>query len=237
MKKYLLLLIIMFFIFTKSSFADSKCSYTEQAELLNKAANVKTSYEIATEKVSFIDGDATVDYFKIQIYNVTEEFKISIKNDYDNSTKSFSYSDSKDGVITYKWNNADKVTNCTMEVYASGKTNCSGEKFKTLYLQIPRFNEYYDRKVCETLTDFYLCQKYITSNLVTEERFFEQLDSYQKGKINNNGEEIDNRNIFDKAFDFIKDNKWYFLGGIVLISGTGIYFYAKKSKKRRELGL
>ena len=60
MKKYLLL-VIMFFIFTKSSFADSKCSYTEQAELLNKAANVKTSYEIATEKVSFIDGDATVD--------------------------------------------------------------------------------------------------------------------------------------------------------------------------------
>lgn len=235
--KKILLIVFVFFGFLGNVLAESKCSYNEQSELLNKATNVKISYEIASEVVHFTDMDANIDYINISIYNITEDFYVILKNDYNGSSQTFRYSDSKDGVITYRWEYLDKITNFTAEVYASGTTNCAGEKFKTLYLQTPRYNEYYDREVCEQLTDFYLCQKYVTSSLVTEERFFEQLDSYKSGKINEQGEEIDNRNIFDKVFDFIKDNKWYILGGIVIVSGGIVYVYYNKNKKRRELGL
>ncbi len=235
--KKILLTIVVFFMFMGISLADSKCSYNEQAELLNEAANVKVSYEVATEIVKFVDMDANVDHFNVQIYNLNEKFYIVVKNDLNSSVKTFNYSDSKEGVVTYRWNQIDKITNFTIEVYASGKTGCAGEKYKTLYLQTPRFNEYYDREICEELTDFYLCQKYVTSSSVTEDRFFEQLDSYKKGLLNDDGEKIDNRNIFDKAFDFIKDNKWYILGGLVVIVGGVVFVYTKKNKKRRELGL
>lgn len=236
MKKFTLLL-FLFFSFSINALAESTCSYSEQAELLNKATNVKASYEINTEKVKFVDMETDVDYFNITITNVTDEFYVVISNDYNSSKKTLYDFEAENGLLNYKWNNIDKVTNFTIEVYASGKTNCAGEKYKTLYVQTPRFNEYYDREICEDLTDFYLCQKYITSSLITEDKFFEQIASYEAGKIDKKGEDIDTRNIFDKAFDFIKDNKWYILGGIVVITGGTVYIIKRKNKKSRELGL
>lgn len=231
--KKVLLFVFVFFMFSLNVFAD--CSYTEQAELLNKAANVKASYEIASEVVHFVDMDANVDYFNIIITNLNDDFYATIKDDASNNLKNVA-GNSNDGIANYRWDNLDTITNFTIEVFAS-KGNCSGQKIKTLYLQTPRYNEYYNREICEELTDFYLCQKYITTNIPTEERFFEQLDSYKSGRINNQGEEIDNRNFFDKVFDFIKDNKWFMLGGLVLVTGGIIFVYTKKNKKRRELGL
>lgn len=236
MKKFIFSIFI-FFVFSINALADSKCSYTEQAELLNKATNIKASYEIGTELVHFVDMDANAEFFNIIITNLNKEFYAIIKNDYNSESKTVNYTDAKDGVFNYRWNNMDKVTNFTIEIFASGRTNCAGEKFKTLYIQTPRYNEYYDREICEELTDFYLCQKYITSSLIAEDKFFEQIDSYKTGKVNNEGEEINNKNLFDKVYEFIKNNKWYVLGGIVLVSGTGIYISVKKSKKSRELGL
>lgn len=231
--KKVLLFVFVFFMFSLNVFAD--CSYTEQAELLNKAANVKVSYEIKNEVVHFVDMDANVDYFNIIITNLNDDFYATIKDDATNNLKNVA-GNSNDGIANYRWDNLDTITNFTIEVFVS-KGNCSGQKIKTLYLQTPRYNEYYNREICEELTDFYLCQKYITTNIPTEERFFEQLDSYKSGRINEQGEEIDNRNFFDKTIDFIKDNKWFLLGGLVLITGGIVFVYTKKNKKRRELGL
>ena len=236
MKKFLFFM-FSFFIINNVVLADSNCSYNEQAELLNKATNIKASYEIESEIVHFVDMDANVDHFNILVSNVTEDFYVIIKNDFNSETKTYNYSDTKDGIITYRWNNIDSIANFTIEVYESGLTKCAGEKYKTLYIQTPRFNEYYDREICEELTDFYLCQKYTTSKIVAEDRFFEQLESYQSGKINNQGEAIDNRNVFDKVFDFIKDNKWFILGGVVIITGGVVVITRRKNKKSRELGL
>lgn len=235
--KKVLFFILSFFIISNVTLAESKCSYNEQAELLDKATNIKAGYEIESETVHFVDMDANKDYFQINIYNVTEDFYAVLKEDYLGSETTFRYSDAKDGIISYRWDVLDFVTNFTIDIYASGKTNCSGEKYKTLYIQTPRYNEYYDREVCEELTDFYLCQKYTTSTVVAEDRFFEQLESYRAGKINDQGEEIDNRNIFDKAFDFIRDNKWFILGGTIIIVGGVIFVNRKRNKKSRELGL
>lgn len=231
--KKVLLFVFVFFMFSLNVIAD--CSYTEQAELLNKAANVKVSYEIKNEVVHFVDMDANVDYFNIIITNLNNDFYATIKDDATNNLKNV-VGNSNDGIANYRWDNLDTITNFTIEVFVS-KGNCSGQKIKTLYLQTPRYNEYYNREICEELSDFYLCQKYITTNIPTEERFFEQLDSYKSGRINEQGETVDNRNFFDKTIDFIKDNKWFLLGGLVLITGGIVFVYTKKNKKRRELGL
>ena len=175
--KKILLFIFVFFSINANVFAESKCSYTEQAELLNKAANVKANYEVKSEILKFSDMEAEIDYFNISVYNLTEDFYVTIKNDYDNSSKTFRFSDAKDGVIEYRWDNLEKVTNFTIEVFSSTETNCVSEKMKTLYVKTPRYNEYFNREICEELTDFYLCQKYITTSIPTEDKFFEQITS------------------------------------------------------------
>ena len=120
--KKILLFIFVFFSINANVFAESKCSYTEQAELLNKAANVKANYEVKSEILKFSDMEAEIDYFNISVYNLTEDFYVTIKNDYDNSSKTFRFSDAKDGVIEYRWDNLEKVTNFTIEVFSSTET-------------------------------------------------------------------------------------------------------------------
>ena len=236
MKKFIVG-ILFFFVSTVIVFAESKCDYNEQAELLNKATNVKAEYEIKTELIHFVDMDAYVEHFVIEIYNVTDDFYVLIKNDYNDDSVKLRSSDATDGIISYTWDDTDTIINFTIEVYGSGSTNCVNEKFKTLYIQTPMYNPYYDREICEELTDFYLCQKYINTSIVTEDRFFEQLESYQNGLIDDNGNEVDNRTLFTKVTDFIKDNKWYFIGGCVLLLGVSGYAIMKKNKRSRGLGL
>lgn len=239
MKKILSFLVVMF-LFNINVSAASLCDYTEQSELNSKAANVKVSYDIVDSKVTFEDGDADIRIFRIQILNVTEDFYVIVKNDINKEEKTYYSTDAVDGVISFDWDYAETVTNFTIQVYTTNKTNCADEKYKTFYLTTPRYNEYYNIETCQELTDFYLCQEFVTFAEVSRDKFISQLESYRNGDVNNKGEEQEeneNPTITDKIFEFIDNNKWYIIGGLSVIIIASFVIHRVKTKKQRELGL
>ena len=239
MKKIITFLVVMF-LFNINVEAASLCSYKEQSELNSKAANVKVSYE-AVEEIKEVFGGILIDnYFNIEILNVTEEFYIIVKNDVTKEEKRIESSDANNGVISFKWTNLEQVTNFTFQIFTTSKTNCANEKIKTIYLATPRYNEFYQYAICGELTDFYLCEKYVTFNKIEEDDFFTKIESYKNKEVDNNGEDIKDKEeptLTDKIFGFVDENKFYIIGGIIIITVGGIVIYRIRTKKQRELGL
>lgn len=239
MKKILSILVVMF-LFNINVSAASLCDYTEQSELNSKAANVKVSYDIVDNTLTFEDGVSLNKIFRIQILNVTEDFYVIVKNDINKEEKTYYSTDAVDGVISFDWDYAETVTNFTIQVYTTNKTNCADEKYKTFYLTTPRYNNYYNIETCQELTDFYLCQEFVTFAEVSRDKFISQLESYRNGEVNNKGEEQEeneNPTITDKIFEFIDNNKWYIIGGLSGIIIVSFVIHRVKTKKQRELGL
>lgn len=237
MKKILLILITLF-LFNMNVKAASTCSYEEQVELNQKAANIKVSYEALEKKLEYIDGILIDRLFKVSIYNLQPEFYIIVKNNIDNEANTYYYSETSAGEISFEWDYMDEVTNFTFELYTTDETGCSGELYKTFYLTTPRYNEYSGREVCSDNPDFSLCQMYVTFEHISEESFEKQINAFTKKNNDEVVEELKNDN--KGIIDFIKEYKWFFIGGasiLVVIAIGSIVIFRIKTKKQRDLGL
>lgn len=238
--KKILVFFMTIFLFNINVSAASLCTYQEQTELNSKAANIKVSYEIVEDILHFADGDAEIKVFNIQIFNVTDEFYILVKNDVNKEEKIYDIDDAVDGVISFKWDYAESVTNFTIQVYTTNKTNCAEEKYKTIYLTTPRYNRFFNIESCQELSDFYLCQEYVTFSEISKDKFITQLESYRNGELNNKGEEPveePKTGVFEKVFNFINDYKLVIIGGVVVVVSITFTAHHIKRKKQRELGL
>lgn len=237
MKKILLFLILMLTFNTIVS-AASMCSSEEKLELNQKAANIKVKYEVAEETIPTVDYPMTIQFINIKLTNMSEEFYVNIKSDNETFNQSYYYSNSTDGILNIRWDNLDEVTTFTITVYTTDKTGCPNEKFKTIYLTTPRYNELSENYQCVEYEDFYLCAEFVTFKEVSQETFDKEIEQYIK-KLNktpiveNDGDEkTDN-----KLSEIIADYKWYFIGAFAIILGISIVVIIAKKKKFRELGL
>ena len=247
MVKKLIALIITSILFVTNVNAASKCSYEEQTKLNGKAGNVKVSYEITSidSKGDYINMDTgehfdtlKKDAFEISILNVSEEVYVVVTNDINSDSKTIRYSDASNGVAKFIWKDTEQIVNFTFNVYSSNKTECPDETYKTLYLTTPRANPLAGYSDCDDLEDFYLCQKYVTFKEVTVGDFFTKITQYKNKEIDDNGEVIPaNKTIFDRIYNFVKDNKWFIVSGIVIVAGAVFSINYSKNKKQRDLGL
>jgi len=229
MKKIILILISLF-LFSTNVYSASSCSYKEQAELNQKASNVKISYEIKSENETDPFGRTYAnEYFDISILNLTESFYVIIKNNTNQEEREIYYSDTKDNIYNFRWNDVSDITKFTFEVYSSANTNCPAEKVKTLYLTTPRFNQYSSLGVCQNLEDFELCEKYVTFTDVTDDDFYSRVEKYRK-KVEEEKKEEENKN---GIIDFLKNNKLYIIVGVVIVCGVaGSIVYINRKKQR-----
>lgn len=213
------------------------CGYEEKAKLNSESANVKANYEIKqrildkseyTPPDSIIGTDeeetyvATVDYIQVNILNLTENMYVEVTNDYDKNKVTYNYSDAQDGNITFNWEDIDSLVTYTIKVYASSNTGCADTVLKTLYLPLPRYNEYssYDR--CTLIPDYYLCQRYVNFDPVDFGDFTQKTDE-QIEKLDETGTSDEpNQKWYQKVGDFVAKHKVAFIsGGIVLIVAAG----------------
>jgi len=238
LKKILFLILTTLFLFNIKVSAASLCSYKEQTEINQLAANVKVNYEIAEEVVHYVDMDSTRKYFKISILNLSEKLYIGVTNSLNDNKLVFTSSDAKNGVIEFKWDNLSEIANFTFKIYTTPKTSCPDEKIKTLYLTTPRFNEYSRRAICEDLEDFYLCQEFVTFSHVAEKDFLKKVEEYQNEEMISKGEKNEeNLSLSDKVFNFLNEYKWYMISaGTILVLSIGIIIYLK-NRKQRDLKL
>lgn len=237
MKKILTFLFSCFIGLTLVS-ADSVCDYNFQAELNAEAANVKVNYEIREEKTQGTYGEFSYDYFAINFLNITDNIYVEVKNNYNGETFRINSSDTNNGMYEYKWAGNEEIVTFTISVYGSTVSKCPLLKLKTLYLTLPRFNKYSEYDMCLDNQDYYLCKKYVTFTDIDEDEFIKSFESYVDGFTDKKGEEIPKEEKFvDKTVAFIKDYKWFLIGGATVLAAGGFILYRKSTKKQRELGL
>lgn len=239
MKKILTFLTIMLLFTTKVS-AASLCDYKEQSELNGKAANIKATYEIIEEKGEGEEGTYINYNININITNLIEDFYIIVKNDYTNEEKIYRNSDTLNNILTIRWDNIDKVTNFTIQIYSSNKTNCPDELYTTLFLTLPRYNRYSIKTDCIEYEKFYLCQKFVFVDYIKEEEFISQFAHYIKEDNQKNAEvteKEEEKKFVNQIFQVIIDNKLIIICVVLIATSITITINVKKRKRQRELGL
>lgn len=211
------------------------CNYTDKAAANKKAANVKLNYEVVEDKQESDDGTVSInEYFKMSILNVTEDLYVTVTNDVTNTTNTYRYSDAKDGVITFNWDNNEVVTNFTMKVYGSDKSPCQEEELRTIRKQTPRYNDFANRAICQDMKDFYLCEKYTTVENIDESMFINKVSDYAEGKIDEEGESKEEKKDKNLLY-YLNEYKWYIIGCLLVIAvGSGIAIVIR-NKKYREV--
>ncbi len=241
MKRNLKLLILLLLLFAyRDANAASACSYKEQADLNSEAAKIKVKYEGKVgelERSTYTcegggeDCVATYNYFTITILNMSENFYIDVSNNVTRDRATYYYSDVKDGVITFDYDKAESITNFTFKVYSSAKTNCSGENYRVIYFTTPKVNPYYDYLLCDNNPEYYLCQKYITTEEVSFEQFQSQVLSYEKQK-NGGASNNEHRGFLEKIYDFIDDHKpLLIITTLLIVGGVATVVIVKKRKE------
>ena len=242
MKKNVFILLLLSVLLIKISGVNaSTCTYSEQAQLNKDVANIKVTYEEKTGKVDpslyECQGDSSAcdvdyNYFGISVSNMTEDFYITVKNNIDNSVKTYRYSDAKDGIISFDWEQILNITTFTIDVYSSTETGCPRENYRTIYLTTPRKNPYHYYGQCQRDPEYYLCQKYVTFADMTFYEFAEKMEARAESIEEEKSQEMP-QSIPEKVLDFISDNLIWVITGAVVAAG-GVYAVTILIRKKRK---
>ena len=247
--KILLTSALSFILFTSNVFA--ACNYEEKAKLNNESANVKANYEIKERELTKDEYTAPPDaiptdeqesyvpkteYIEVNILNLTENLYVTVKNDVTKEVKTYNYSDAVNGNITFNWNEIGSIANLTIKVMASNTSDCNGQTLRTLYLTLPRYNEYSEYDVCDRIPDYYMCQRFVTYDDFKYDDFSENVTKEIKTRNKKEEEQKENNKWYKKVGNFIVEHKTGFIiGGISLVVVAGGATYIIIKKRRRNI--
>ena len=190
MKKNIAVLLLAVLFSWTSVDAASLCSYEKQSQINKDASNVKITYEEAyreldPETYSAPEGEdpetyvAYEEYFKIKLLNITEDIYVKLENSANDEIKYIEYKDTDEGTFTINWNDLTQVTTFNYTIYSSEATDCPNEQYRQGVKTLPKLNEYYVSELCNDISDYYLCQKYVTTD-VTPSKFVEKVNGYKQ---------------------------------------------------------
>jgi len=244
MRKIETLLFTLLTFFMSIGSVSAACTAEEEVNLNKEAYNIKVSYEPKTEAYLDVDppdGDPDDStpvisvYHEIYINNVTENLYVKVTDSIDKETKTYTYKDAKDGVISFTWNNLWEITDFTIEVFASDKTNCPNKKIYTTHLTTPLYNDYSNYQICDGIKEFYLCYEYLTVPQVDFYTFESLASKYRQGLIDKDGQE--KKEEEEKGFiAFVKKHKVMIgVTTLVVIVAGGIVTVIIIRKQRRVI--
>lgn len=157
--KYFFVLLI-YFCFLDSVSA-MVCDSSKIAELRNYASNIEVTYEYFDDKVI---GDQYVSsYYDVYLFDINEDFSLRINNVYHNPVNGefkfvYNYEPIKIDIYSY-----------TCDTFV-----------KTIKVELPRKNPYYDSDICYELRDknLYVCEEW-SDTPISEEEFNEVVSKYE----------------------------------------------------------
>ncbi len=225
--------------------AASTCNNADKAELNKMAYNVTANYEI----VDIYDGQmedfessttpTTIDNYvrglRINILNITEDIYVKVTSKNDDTVKTYNYSDTENGIVSFETKDVEELNTYTIEVY-SNKASCKDELQRTLTLQTPMFNFYSQLEICEGKQDYYYCQEFIPTERVTATYFYQDIENYEKEQEEKKNEE-NNKNFIDKLKEFYENNKLiiYSVGIVIVVAGVATTVILVKKKRSRRV--
>lgn len=227
------------------------CNYTERAVLNSEIANIKANYEIKervldSSEYSLPDSSlgteeeetyvATTEYIQVNILNLTENVYIEVSNDVDSDVIVYNYSDTTDGNITFNWEELGTIITYTIKVYASSNTSCEGTSLKTIYLTLPRFNDYSEYALCALVPDYYLCERYVTYEEIEFNEFYESVTAEIAKTEEEEPATEEEQEWYEEVGDFITNYKVIFIvGGVCLVVAVGIAVAIIIRRRRRSI--
>lgn len=241
------LAILLFFLSTN---VYAVCDVTESNTLNSLATNVGVSYEVVQveipkdENFNYPDGMteeereeyvAYDNYFRFYISNVTEELYVVVTNQSTNESRTYTYQDAVDGIISFDVLSTMEIVRYSITVYSSDATNCPDTELYTHYETTPMYNPYSELVACEGIEDFYMCHEYLSVD-VDFTNFVEDAERYRNGLINDDGEEITIPEEDDGGFlSFISDHLVVVIVVVVVIVAAGglITFVVIKKQRSR----
>lgn len=232
------------------SFVNAECDFTETSKLNSLAVNVKASYEqfeVEDRSYTPLDGATQEEIenyvvnvlnFKIHIANITKELYVNVTDSVTKNTKTYNYSDTKNGEITFIQDDLTQVYNYTITIYSSGETNCPDTKLYTIYLQTPYFNRLSEYELCDGIEEFYLCHEFLNIKSVSLDEFESLARSYRAKKIDRNGKKTEQEKKEDNSIiNFIKNHKILVVIlsiVIIIVIVLLIILIAKKNRGKKD---
>ena len=179
------------------------CTTEDKIRYSNLAKNITTSYDFVEK-----NGNVT---FNITIHNVHKDLIVM------DTTSGIRYSSNVKQLNNYTINNLNDGTSYSFNIYASNP-DCSYRIYNTLYLTFPKYNKYYNDPVCDGLSDYIYCQKWVDIGGMNYDQFVNLVNDYKEDEeiiINNNTE--NKKDLIYIIGDFWAKYYLYIAGGIILI--------------------
>lgn len=241
MKKILLVFSFILMISFNNVWA-ATCDNTEMKKLNAVASNIKVSYEVETKTVDNLNykyggGDPTIEISNIiiNLYNITDDIFIIASNNVNSNTKTIVYSDTQNGKYNLDtFENISAITTYTFNVYAKNEP-CKPRKLKSIEFVKPIENPYYFDENCKNNLDIPFCAQFVTDTFkdINGLDIKSEIEKYRKtntSKITTKNTDINQNN---KVADFISSNKYYLIGGVVLVSGIVITIIVVKKRRNQ----
>ncbi len=240
MKRFFSLIIVILLSFICiANIAYADCSNEDLANLKKKAAKVKLIYETdeviipLTERMK-ADGATeplTEPFFRIKVLNVSNNINFSITNNYNSDEKTvYGYNLGSEGTYEFEWNYLSKIVKFTYEVEGSSSSNCPYKELATGYLTTPKYNTFSDAKMCEGITDYKYCSKFVTFDVSYEDQYT-YIQNYIAEKEAK--EKAEQQGFASKALDYMSEHKGLFIGASAVIVLGGVAFVIIRNNRKR----
>ncbi len=211
------------------------CDYSTQAALMSQAKEVTVGYEESTTSV-YEGYDPQIDdegydekrYINLKIYNVGRDISVSIRNETANKDikfndlDRFSYSNTRDGVMTVTKPASNKVYNYTIKIY--GFRNCGNVVLRTIRYSLPATNPYSDFEICQDVPEFYLCQPLITTPISNSIDVPAEVSKYKEKLAEKGIREEEQKDNTPKISKIISDTSKKKVGFVIVLLTIGIGF-------------
>lgn len=243
--KLYVVLFMLFCLLSNNSIIKAEeytCDKEEYAIYKKLADQIKVSFK-RMDNYYNEDGSVNKDYYMIEVNGLHE--RLALFN-YEIPLGISGLNADDGNYTTYG------IKNGTYTFYVKAfSAYCKNEIFRTITINIPKYNVYADREECDDVNrdKFVLCNPNY-QNEIEEDTFIKRLAQYKKdskgnkkdNKINNKNENKDsndiskvNTNWFDKLLDFLKEYYLIIIFGIVIIIVVVITFLKKKTNGKKKL--
>ena len=213
MKKYLSLFILLLLLPIWR--VKGLCSNAELVRLNQLARNVTTSYEY------YQDEDSVK--FKVTLTNLDPNLSLTdlVNNEiYKNRSGELIIDNYDPGTIVRYAITSKEIT-------------CTNQNLVTLYVNLPSYNPYYNDPLCQTISDYKYCQKWISMPFKYEEfkkNVQAEIDSRNKKQLEQEAVITERKSFLEIIFGFYLDYYYIMLPLIIIGCAIGMYYLNKKNQ-------
>ena len=202
-KKTIIILLILIPVKIKAD-----CSNKELSRYKILSSYVETYYKF----------DENTKKMNITVYNLSDELEAQNIND----SKTYTSKDKKGEI---KINNIEPGQTLKIGIYP--KDECSDYRLRTIYINLPYYNKYYNEKICKNNNNS-LCSKWANTEVYTREQFVKKVEIPKQEAPTKIEPEEETKN--HSILEFLLN---YYIVILLAIIVIGIFLIYKLDKKNK----